>query len=249
MNLNDPSALITLTKYPVTSADTDMEARLRIGGLMNFLVLGAIHSADHLGFGFDFLREQKLFWVLNRITIEIERPLHWYETAEVETWPKNLEKILYLRDYIVRDCHQAVIARVTSAWASIDTETHRPRLINEIDLPLFTSLKDKHGIESLPERVEPVTEGEQFNLLTTYFDIDLNKHVTSSRYIDWMMDTFSVDFHRNHYPKKITMNYLKETGAGERVRITRAQTPDGGYIFEGVLAETGKTAFRCSILF
>jgi medium-chain acyl-[acyl-carrier-protein] hydrolase len=249
MNLNDPSQLITVTRYPVTSADTDMEARLRVGGLVGYLVLSAIRSADQLGFGFDFLREQKLFWVLNRITIEIERPLRWYEEAVVETWPKDLEKILYLRDYRVSDQDGKTVARATSGWTSIDTETHRPRLINEIDLPLFTRLKERHGIEGLPERIGAVPEGEQSELLTTYFDLDLNRHVTSSRYVDWMMDTFPVGFHQARYPKRISVNYMKETAAGTLIRITRKQTDNGDYLFEGVHKETGKVAFRGVIHF
>ncbi len=39
-----------------------------------------------------------LFWVLSRINIEIYSPLRWYEEGTVETWPKDLEKILYLRE-------------------------------------------------------------------------------------------------------------------------------------------------------
>jgi len=249
MNPDDPAKLITISRYPVTSADTDMEARLRAGGLLSYLILAAINSADRLGFGYDFLQEQKLFWVLNRMSIEIVRPLRWYEETVVETWPKTLEKILYLRDYIVRDGQNEVVARVTSAWASIDTETHRPRLIGEIDLPLFTRLKDRHGLTALPEKLDAVQEGEAFSLRSTYFDLDLNKHVTSSRYLDWMMDTLPVDFLRENYPKRVSINYMKETGPGTAIRITRSESPGGTFLFEGVQEENGKTAFRGRIAF
>ena len=49
------------TNFSVTSADTDMFSRLRLGGLINFLIQSAIQSADDLGFGFGDISNQKLF--------------------------------------------------------------------------------------------------------------------------------------------------------------------------------------------
>ncbi len=43
--------LITITDFKITSADTDMEARLRPGALFSFLAHSAYLSADNLGFG------------------------------------------------------------------------------------------------------------------------------------------------------------------------------------------------------
>ena len=80
-----------------------MFARIRAGAMVNLLIQSAINSAESLGFGFAELREQKLFWVLSRLTVEIYHPLKWNEEAEVETWPKSVEGLLYTRDYIVRD--------------------------------------------------------------------------------------------------------------------------------------------------
>lgn len=109
---NNP--LIQQTSYPVTSADTDMEARLRAGSLINMLIQSAISSADSLGFGFSGIRQQKLFWVLSRLTVEIYQPLIWYQEAKVETWPKDIDGILYLRDFKVTDGSNNLAASAVS---------------------------------------------------------------------------------------------------------------------------------------
>ena len=44
--------LVLQSSFDVTTADCDMNARLRLGGLVNYLVLAAISSADTLGFGY-----------------------------------------------------------------------------------------------------------------------------------------------------------------------------------------------------
>jgi acyl-CoA thioesterase FadM len=90
------SGLILKSTFEVTTGDCDMEGRLRAGGLINFLVLAAIKSADSLGFGFDHLRDHGLFWVLSRMTVEIYKPLKWYDKAIVATWPKDIEGVHYL---------------------------------------------------------------------------------------------------------------------------------------------------------
>ncbi len=103
MDSNTEKDFTLFSKFNITSADIDMQARLRLGGLVNLLIQSAINSADQLGFGYGGLKEQKLFWVLSILTIEIYKPLEWYDIAEVETWPKNVERIIYLRDFIVRN--------------------------------------------------------------------------------------------------------------------------------------------------
>ena len=114
MNKLTESQLTLKKKFTVTSADTDMFGRLKLGKLTDYLIQSAISSADKLGFGLKFLREEKLFWVLSRITITIEKQLKWYDVAEVETWPKTVEGLLYIRAFIVRDKNQEIVARGTS---------------------------------------------------------------------------------------------------------------------------------------
>jgi acyl-ACP thioesterase len=237
------------TSFTITSADTDMYSRVRLGAWLNFLIQSAIQSADDLGFGFGGIRKQKLFWVLSRLSLEIYRPLQWYEKIEVETWPKTVERIIYLRDFIVRDSREQIIARATSGWLAVDLDTKRPRKIDGVEADFFTHLKDKHALEESPEKLESVEGGDQFEIQSTYFDIDLNKHVTSTRYVDWMMDTFSIDFHKDHYPTKLSINYMKETKPKEKILLKRYETAKNVFSFEGINTGADTNAFRGKIKF
>jgi len=243
------SNLTLYSDFKITSADTDMFTRIRAGAIVNLLIQSAINSAECLGFGFGGLKEQKLFWVLSRMTIEIYNQLKWNEETEVETWPKSLEGLLYTRDYIVRDKSQNIIARATSGWLAIDTETKKPKIIDGIKAEMFVHLKEKHGINESPEKLPPTHEGDLFTTHSGYFDIDLNRHVTSTRYIDWMMDTFTVEFHHKHYPKRISVNFMKETMPGDSINIIRNNTNDLQYSFEGTNLMHKTVAFRGKIDF
>jgi medium-chain acyl-[acyl-carrier-protein] hydrolase len=241
--------LVLRYTFNVTTADCDLNGRLRAGGLVNFLVLAAINSADTLGFGYEGLRGQQLFWVLSRMTVEIYKPLKWYDKAVVETWPKDVNGLLYLRDFVVRNQHDEIVAKCTSGWLAIDIHSKRPRKVEEKFSYIFDRMKDKHALEQLPEKLGPVTGGDSFELKTTWFDLDVNKHVTSSRYIDWMVDTLPADLLISHYPRRISINYLKETMGGASIRINRTSQDENQFLFEGADKDNSMVKFRGQIDF
>ena len=241
--------LTIYSSYKISSADTDMYMRIRLGGIVNLLIQSAISSAETLGFGFIGLRKQQLYWVLSRITVEVYQPFVWDEDVEVETWPKTIDGLRYVRDFIIRDKSQNIIARATSGWLAIDVETKKPKLLDGVEAEMFVFLKDKHSLNELPERLPTTTEGDTFNVQSGYFDIDLNGHVTSTRYVDWMMDTYPIDFHKDNYPKRLSVNFMKETLPGDSINILRG-TQDGlQYNFEGINQAKKTVTFRGKIDF
>lgn len=242
-----PQLILTLP-FQVTSADTDMEARLRPGALLNLLIQGAIQSADALGFGFGNLRKEQLFWVLSRMHIEILRPMKWHETGRVETWPKAVDGLQYVRDFKVFDHNNELVGLATSVWLAIDFQSKRPRKYEGMDADLLDSLRLTHAIEERPEKLAGISEGSEELIKTGYFDFDLNRHVTSTRYVDWMMDQLPVEFNAQFYPRKLTINYMKETRPGETVKL-RTQMQEKTVNFEGFHLSTSQTSFRGKIEF
>ena len=246
--LNEKNLTSTLN-FTVSSAETDMYARLRLGSTVNYLIQAASDSADRLGFGYGGIRQQNLFWVLSRLTLEIYRPLKWHEIIEVETWPKNIERILYLRDFILRDSERNIVARATSGWLAIDLESKRIKKIEGIHADFFIHLKNKYALAESPAKLHPVGGGREFEINTGYFDIDLNGHVTTTRYVDWMMDTFDPEFHKDKFPRKLSLNLMKETMPDEVIRLTRKADDKDNFMFEGLNLNNDAIAFRASVEF
>jgi len=242
-----PDHLIQVSNFHVTSAETDMHSRLRLGALVNMLVQAAIVSADNLGFGLTSILENKLFWVLRGLTLKIKKPLKWYDEVIVETWPKDVNRLLYLRDFNVLHENE-LIATATSGWLAVDLESKRPKNIEPSISEPFTRLREKHAIHEPPEKIEEFGEGEIFEVHPRYFDLDLNKHVTSTRYIDWMMDMIPGEFHEANYPQKLSINYLRETMPDEILQIRWLQK-DKQHLFEGINLKHETVAFRGKIIY
>ena len=125
----------------------------------------------------------------------------------------------------------------------------RPKIIKGIITDAFYALKHKNAIEELPLKLSYEAEGEINEIQTSYFDLDLNQHVTTTRYIDWIMDAFSVDFHSKNYPKSISVNFLKEIKPNEKIQLFKNSLDDNCFHFEGVNLETKKQAYRSKITF
>jgi medium-chain acyl-[acyl-carrier-protein] hydrolase len=167
----------------------------------------------------------------------------------VETWPKDVDGLLYLRDFIIRDSSKNCVAKATSGWLAIDLDTRRPKKIEGINASILDFLKSKHAIESAPDKLPPTSEGKQFEKQIAYFDIDLNRHVTATRYVDWMMDSLPVDFLMSHYPTKLSINYMKETKLGDTILLNSTQPVENQIRFEGINKGTDHSSFRGMIEF
>jgi acyl-ACP thioesterase len=235
--------------HRINSAEADFKAQLRPGALLNLLIQAAIGSADDLGFGFKNLSEQNLFWVLSRMSIQIDRPIMWNEKIEVFTWPKDIEKILYLRDFEIKDASEKIVARATSGWLAVDALSKRPKRVDSVEDTEFTLLKNKHAVEKLPQKLNPDTGEKQSIRQPLYFDFDLNGHVTSTRYLDWIMDTFDLEFLAKHFPSEIHINYLKEVLPGDQVEVYRSKEENNTYNFHAINLSKNQNAFLGRIKF
>jgi len=236
------------TKYRITSADCDAFGRLKPSALLGFFVQSAIDSADRMGFGFRDLRKQKLFWVLSRLTLEINPVPRWYDEIEIETWPRDIEKILYRRDFLIRQ-NGAVTGRATSHWLAIDRDTKKPGKVGLEDEWMFISLREKQAIAEPPQKLSAVLSECPGLIEATFSDFDLNGHVTSTRYVEWAMNALSHDFHRQHVFEKITVNYIKEILPGEKI-ITKFQlTENTAFHFEAQHKSGENAVFRSVAVF
>jgi medium-chain acyl-[acyl-carrier-protein] hydrolase len=249
-NFGESGELVTLQMpRQIKSADADAFARLSMGSLVNILVEAAIESADSLGFGYSGLRKDRLFWVLSRLSLEIRSQVNWYDRLIVETWPKDIDGLHYLRDFIIRTDSGEEKIRATSAWLAIDLETKKIRSLEGELSETLQRRSDYHALEYLPEKLRPVKNGDTYSVKSCYYDLDLNGHTTSARYVDWMMDTLPMDFHREHYPEYLSINFLRETMYGNELNLLR-QTDNGlNYQFEGTNMTLQTSSFRGKIKF
>jgi medium-chain acyl-[acyl-carrier-protein] hydrolase len=208
----------------IRSYDVDATRRATSLSLCRYFLEAAWNHAEALGFGFSHLQSQGKFWVLARWRFEVQQYPLWGEGAILRTWPRGLKSVFALRDFELQDETGRRLAAGSSAWLVIDAVSKRPQRLHK----LFPNLAALHGKAALGCDPEELEDNEiwdnTYPLTVRYSDIDVNKHVNSSRYIGWIMDAYPAGFHLQHSLRVLDVNYLGETLEGEQLTVRTRQT-------------------------
>ena len=236
-------------EYLITSADVDFEGKIRMSALVNFMIQSAWHHAEHLGWGVNELHANNMVWVLSGIKVELSSYPEWKEKITVETWPKGLNRLFYLRDFLIYNEKNEIIGKATSNWLMIDIDKRRPKKHLLSNLDEITS-NDKHAIQDyIPSlkfdgETDRITEFE-----IRYSNIDINQHLTTTGYIDFVFDTFTPKFMSRNRPKSITANFLHEVRFGTKVKMLTKTMSADKKTFQLEPVEGGKPFFRGELEF
>lgn len=235
--------------FLITSADVDFEGVLKISALSNILIQSAWQHAGLLGWGSKDLEQFNLAWILSAFQIKIFDYPKWSQQIRCKTWAKGTDRLYYLRDFIVYDERDNIVAVAGSKWLLIDIERRRPKSHNT-DAEVLQFNANKHAIQE--KIATPKFEGDcnfELDYTVKYSDIDINQHLTTTRYIDLMMDTFDLIDMRKKRPKEIAVNFIKEVNFGEQVKMMRCQNSPNNMQFQLLSNEMEKVLFRAELLF
>jgi acyl-ACP thioesterase len=168
----------------------------------------AWEHAQQLGFGFDDLREDRLFWVLSRLFVKIERRPRWKEEFTLETWSRGTDGFFAYRDFRFADQSGKEIITATSSWLVLDHKTRRiHRLTRMKNFPAYQESVFGYnaGRVNSPESPEEMTfDPVLFN------EIDINQHFNSGRYLERLNNSYPFGFHENNTLKELEVNFMQE---------------------------------------
>ncbi len=156
-------------------------------------------------------------WAMTRVEIHLERTPRWQEVVEVETWSRGMDRLMAFRDFVVRDTQERRIASGAATWVILDLETRRIQPLSGI----AGRWPSKPGVLAINKNAEKVESAanpafdEPFRV--RYSDMDVNHHVNSARYIQWMLDSLGSEFLQSHETRKAEVNYMDEAMPGDEV--------------------------------
>ncbi|MGQ1945966.1 acyl-[acyl-carrier-protein] thioesterase [Geofilum sp. OHC36d9] len=202
----------------VASFDLTTAGTISIPAILRGMQQAAHEHASVLGVGYHQLKQQNIFWVLHAITLEIKKLPTMDETCIIETWPRCLDKLLTSRDFTISNGTEDYV-KATSQWLMVNSETKR--LVRPA--PHLTNMPFEPDHKAIPESIE---QPETFNYSSPceirkvrYSDLDINRHVNNTRYVEWLLDTLHDQMPTSIPIKKITLHYLSEFTEGEDAAI------------------------------
>lgn len=210
-------------EFQIRSYDVDFRRRATAQAICRAFLEAAWNHAEQLGFGFAALASQNRLWVLARLLVEIDVYPRWGEKVRLSTWPRGFSTLFALRDFELHDNSQRRLAAGASSWLVLDAASHRPQRPDKIGLripsePARAAVRRDPGKLATPESAAVALSAH-----ARYSDIDVNEHVNSAKYIGWLLDSYSTEFHQAHSLRSIELNYTGETRWGDTVSIASQQ--------------------------
>jgi acyl-ACP thioesterase len=218
---------------------------------MNLAQEAAGQHAVYLGFGYDDLIKTGTAWILSRVHIEFVDTPKWRDEVVLATWHKGLNRLFYLRDFIMTDKEGRERVKATTSWLVLNLETRRlvrdPQLMEEGTVCTDNVIETPADKVVMPKDVEPE---HVMDHVVAYSDVDMLGHTNNAMYMQWAMDAVGYETASSMPVRKVTINFNHETKAGEQVNIYRAsvQQEDGLHVFvEGKV--DGTSSFTVEIVF
>lgn len=211
--------LKTLTQdFHIYSYQTDLNARLRPGALLEIMQEVAGCHAEKIGVGREKLLETNVVWVLTRLEVHMSRwPAHG-ETLTVVTFPMPNRRWFFPRYFRFYDGEGNEIGHAGSMWVLLDV-TERKMARPDPVIALMPDNSDLTAPMGMPATVSECA-GDSVETLHTsvYTDLDMNGHVNNTRYLDWCCNALGVDTLRRSELASFAINFNQEVLPGRTVR-------------------------------
>lgn len=206
--------------YTLRPDEVDVDHLLKLSSLAHYFQNSAWRSADVLGFGYKDLAQYGLAWVLSRLHLKITSYPRWGETIHVHTWPKRIDRLFALRDFLVYsdDEPESPVIQATSAWLLLDVKTKRPRRIESLQQPMVTL--DKDAIINTPEKIQlPPSCDHNKSFLVERSHLDVNFHTNNACYIEWIEDAIPMDVYQHKRIHELQVNFIGESFIGDSLTM------------------------------
>lgn len=236
-------------KFYIGAYDTDAKGEIKLSKLTGYIQETAWWHANHLALGKNFMHKEGMVWMLAALKIHIDYFPKWMEKITIESWPKGLSRFYYLRDFVLYDQNKNPFAIATTQWLLLDIKSKRPKVFMTDELN-FAKDENRNVFEEPIEKLPKVKNGKIFKKQVDYTDMDLNQHLNSNRYIDFILGTFSAEYHKNKHVKDFQINFLKEVKNVDEILIKQQQFNEQEmYLFEGLSKDEKLTHFQSFVGF
>ncbi len=246
MNTN----IIYKKDYHIGISDVDFVKKLKLSTLFTYFQDIASAAVDHLGIGINTLEQKHgVAWILTRIKVNIVRNPVWNENIIIETWPQEPKKFAFERDFIIKDKSENIIIRAISKWIILDIKTRKLKRNEEINIKYPDIIKERALDSKLKKLVAFGDKEIAYKRKIGYSDIDFNGHLNNSKYIDFIMDCFTIEEHQKYKVNEIEVTYINETLPGDCIILfkdTSAVNLNMIYV-EGINEESGQAIFKAEI--
>ncbi len=203
--------------YKISDIHLDCFDRVKPSVLLYFAQDVASKHAALMGADWETLNQKDLFWAIIRHQIQINRLPVAGETVILETWPMPTTRVAYPRATVGYDREGNVLFRTAAVWVLMNSQTRSMVLPGKSGVVVDGILCGNEL--ALPSSLSPMVAENHTLRTVRYTELDKNLHMNNTRYLDWVDDLLSSQFHREHPARAITICYLSEALEGQEITL------------------------------
>lgn len=242
---------IQQTKIKVGVRDTDFNAKMKLSSILRHFQEAASLHVDNLGIGItDLDNKGHIAWLLAKVKISVMRYPKLKENISIITWPQLPGPIEYQRDFIIKDEKGNIIVKALTSWIVVDTKTREIKRSSLIPLDHLT-IHPERPLGKRFYRFKPSYQTKEIYQRTVgYSDIDIMGHLNNAKYLDFVLDCFSIKEHQNMTISEAELHFSKEALPGDKLKmaITDIETGINPEVYvEGIKSSGNEIAFKAKI--
>lgn len=224
--MNTHAEKIFECRYFLTPAECNPQGRMPITLLINRLIEVATLHANAIGIGYATLVDRHETWVLSRVAVEMTLYPGVNDHYTVRTWVSSINRLFSERDFEILDTGGNTIGYARTVWAVLNTDTRAVADISRMEWVRELVPQKDCPVEKAA-RPRPLADFTSHPYRFTYCDIDFNRHVNSSRYIELLLNQWSLGFHDANRLTRFEIAYLHEAVYDDVVDVRLHTEPDG----------------------
>lgn len=227
----------------------DFSGRLRWDVLGNHLLNCASFHASERGFGIATLNNDNYTWVLSRLAIELDEMPEQYEKFSIETWVENVYRLFTDRNFAIINKEGKAVGYARSIWAMINMNTRQPAdLLTLHGGDISNYIHQKECPIEKPSRIRVKSEEPAAEFTVMYSDIDINGHLNSIKYIEHILNLFTIPFYKQYSIHRFEIAYVAEGYYGDRLKLFTDKLDETNFCIE-VRKEDGTILCKSKISF
>lgn len=202
----------------VKPSESDAQQQLPLTMFVSQMIDLATDHANLLGIGFLNLESRGIGWILSRLSVEMSR---WPKTGEkyiLSTWIESYNAHFSERCFSVEDENGKILGYGRTIWVIIELETHKSvgtagtvmpeEMIAGLHCPIPKFMRHK--------TFQPEKEVEY---IFKYTDLDFYRHVNTVRYIQILLNQFTLEDFDTHLLSRFDIAFAHESKYGESALI------------------------------
>lgn len=238
-------------KFFLSAGETNAEQELSLPLLLSKVIDIATAHANSLGIGNPHMADRGCGWVLSRIALEMRQYPLVNEDYSLTTWIESYNRHFSERIIEIRDKDDVAIGWARTIWMVLDTTTRESVGLSHLQIDpgivlpgLCPISKQGKHVPVYPEdysgelpRGAVKANFDPFFYQFKYCDLDYYRHVNTVRYVQLLLNRFSLEDMDKTQVERMEMAFMHESRYGQTVSVLRS---DDGLISMFSLNSSGR---------